>query len=326
MKTMLITGGLGFIGINAALRFEKDYKVILFDNLSKRAASDNLETYQKRFNVLVGDVSKYEDVMNVFNSYKIDIVIHLAAQTAVTKSILYPQLDFESNALGTFYLLEEIRQRGLDVKFIYASTNKVYGSLDQYKTWDKNKRYESINHFIGIKEEECLDFFTPYGCSKGAGDQYVRDYARIYGMRTYVIRQSCIYGKHQDGTEDQGWVAWFTKQALKKEPITIYGNGFQVRDLLYIDDLIDFYENLITNDIPSDVFNIGGGFDNSVSLMELIDLLNKKLLMDIEISFSEERQGDQKIFISNNSKAERLGWKVKTNIDTGLNKLIEYLK
>lgn len=324
---ILITGGLGFIGINTALRF-KDYDVTLLDNLSKPSAIKNYHKYQKDFKIIITDVKNPNSMIQACKNK--DVIVHLAAQTAVTKSIYDPLLDFESNCIGTFNILEAIRDNPNPPILIYASTNKVYGDLEDWFEFAKdNKRYiphHGHNQPIDLDEQQPLDFYSPYGCSKGAADQYVRDYARIYGLRTHVIRQSCIYGKHQDGTEDQGWVAWFARRALENKPITIFGDGFQVRDILYIDDLVDFYQILIENNIKSDVFNIGGGYDNSISLLELIDWLDTKLGAKIKTQFENERQGDQKIFISDNSKAESIGWKVKTDIETGLNKLIEYLK
>lgn len=326
---ILITGGLGFIGINTALRLKDKHEVTLLDNLSKPSSVENYHKYQANFKIIITDVKNYQSVKQACKNK--DFVIHLAAQTAVTKSIDNPLLDFESNCIGTFNILEAIRNSNISTRLIYASTNKVYGDLYHYG-FEKNdliKRYvfyDKILKDYSINERERLNFYSPYGCSKGSADQYVKDYARIYGLKTYVLRQSCIYGIHQDGTEDQGWVAWFVKQALNDNPITVFGDGYQVRDILYIDDLVDFYEIIIDNDIHEGIFNIGGGIRNSISLIQLIKFLESKLKKEIELKYSKERLGDQKLFISDNTKAEGIGWKVKTDIETGLDKLINYLR
>jgi CDP-paratose 2-epimerase len=313
MKTILITGGLGFIGINAALRFKDKYRVILFDSLIKKSSRENYKKFKNDFEIHPNCIEDKNDLDFVFKKSEIDICIHLAAQTAVTKSIEDPEHDFYTNVVGTFNLLECIREFNPDCKLIYASTNKVYGEL-RYIEYD-------------IDETESLDFYTPYGCSKGAADQYVIDYGRTYGLNTYVCRQSCIYGKYQDGTEDQGWVAWFVKQFIQKGELTIYGNGEQIRDLLYIDDLIDFYELLIQNDYIDRVFNIGGGQYNKISLLELIQWLENYFNYKIPVKHEEKRKGDQMQFVSENFRAYDTGWWTTTSIDKGLKKLlIEYLQ
>jgi CDP-paratose 2-epimerase len=324
---ILITGGLGFIGINTALRFAKNGNyVVLFDNLSKFSSASNLSFGRLlTHNVIIGDLRNYNDIYKVCKNCKFDIVFHFAAQTAVTLSIQDPLNDFQTNVVGTFNLLESMRKTCPQAKLIYSSTNKVYGDLSHKKIVEKEKKYDFEN-ITGINENEPLDFYSPYGCSKGAADQYVHDYSRTYNLDTSVIRQSCIYGQHQDGTEDQGWVAWFTKAFLEGTPITIYGNGKQVRDILYIDDLIDFYEILINKGRPGEIYNIGGGFYNSLSLLDLIDLLNNLIGFKPEIFFADKRAGDQKIFISNNDKAKNIGWYPKINILDGINKLIDYLR
>jgi CDP-paratose 2-epimerase len=319
---ILITGGLGFIGINTAVRFcRKGNKVVLFDNLSKQGSIKNYE-FAKLLGAetVIGDIRNYNDILNVCKNY-FDVVFHFAAQTAVTLSVSDPIADFQSNTMGTFYLLEAVRKTNPAAKIIYSSTNKVYGSLSDEKIIEHEKRY-NFSDRLGIDETQPLDFYSPYGCSKGAADQYVRDYSRTYFMNTITVRQSCIYGEHQDGTEDQGWVAWFIKAFLKSIPITIYGDGKQVRDILYVGDLVNFYEKLIYSKNFESVYNIGGGFSNSLSLIELIDILHEKINNFPIISFSEERIGDQKIFISDNTKARNLGWEPVIGIKKGLDKLI----
>ncbi len=328
---ILVTGGLGFIGINTAIRFAKnaDNKIVLFDNLSKIGSIKNISVAAQYNNIkiVMGDMRSYGDIDGLFNEHCFDVVFHFAAQTAVTISTDNPTLDFESNAVGTFNLLEVMRKRCHWAKLIYSSSNKVYGDLSNRILVATKNRYNFVDTLLGIDENEPLDFFSPYGCSKGCADQYVRDYARTYGLHTTVVRQSCIYGEYQDGTEDQGWVAWFIKAVINDIPITIYGDGKQVRDILYIDDLVDLYELIIEKGEAGEIYNAGGGVDNSISLLELIDILAKEFDKEIPVSFSKTRPGDQKIFISDNTKAEvELGWEIKTNKQNGLRKLIEYLK
>lgn len=325
---ILITGGLGFIGINTALRFANGNKVVLFDNLAKAGSPNNIK-HAKKHNceIVIGDIRNLNDVVKVYDRYTYDVIFHFAAQTAVTHSVTNPLLDFESNAVGSFYLLETMRTKCPGAKLIYACSNKVYGDLTHRPLMESENRYDFQDFIDGIDEDEPLDFYSPYGCSKGAADQYIRDYSRIYGLHTTVVRQSCIYGDYQDGTEDQGWVAWFVKAYLNDIPITIYGNGKQVRDILYIDDLVDFYQSVLATGPAGEVYNIGGGHCNTTSLLELIDTLDSKMTTNAKVSFDVERPGDQKIFISDNTKAEGLlGWSVKIDMDTGLDRLIAYLK
>lgn len=324
---ILITGGFGFIGTNALLRFmERGYQITIFDNLNKFGMFKYVEGILSNINFIKGDLRNKNDVEHMFIKNHFDAILHLGAQTAVTTSVINPTVDFETNAIGTFNVLEAVRKYCPHTKLIYSSTNKIYGALKRRKLVEEDTKYTFKDPIIGITEDEPLDFFSPYGCSKGAASQYVRDYARIYRLNTAIAIQSCIYGKHQDGTENQGWVAWFVKAFLHKYPITIYGDGKQVRDILYIDDLIDFYECLLKTDINGDIYNIGGGLNNSLSILELIKLLEKKLNKKVDLTFSDERPGDQKIFISDNTKAEKLGWKPKVDINRGLDKLIAYLK
>jgi CDP-paratose 2-epimerase len=263
----------------------------------------------------------------IFKSNNFDLIYHLGAQTAVTTSLTNPNMDFETNAIGTFNILECMREYCPKAKLIFSSTNKVYGNLNNRPLIENETRYTFKDDISGIGENENLDFYSPYGCSKGAADQYVRDYARIYGLHTVVIRQSCIYGIYQNGTEDQGWVAWFIKRFIEGGDITIFGDGKQVRDILYIDDLIDFYELISTKSNPGDVYNIGGGPNNTTSIIEIIDLLSDKINNDmVKIGYDKERDGDQKIFVSDNLKANSIGWTPKVGVNEGVDKLIKYLK
>jgi len=333
---ILITGGAGFIGCNAAKQFiDKGHEVSVLDNLSRRGSKDNLEWLKRqgKFKFINCDIRNYAKVKKIFapkglRGDGVDVVLHLAAQVTVTTSVLDPREDFQINALGTFNLLEAVRKNKLDPIFIYASTNKVYGGMTDIKVIERNGRYEYESLPEGISENRILDFHSPYGCSKGAADQYVRDYSRIYGLRTVVIRQSCIYGYRQFGVEDQGWVAWFTIAASLDKPITIYGDGKQVRGVLFIDDLVDAYEKAIDNIKTSSgkIYNIGGGPDNKMSLLELISFLEKFLDKKIKYSFSDWRPGDQPVFVSNIEKARQdLSWQPKINVETGVKKLSDWV-
>ncbi len=326
---VLITGGAGFIGTNCALRFaEEGHEVCVFDNLSRRGSAANIE-YLKQHGLkqfVYGDVRSYDDVLHTLRP-GFDVVIHLAAQVAVTTSVERPRHDFEVNALGTFNVLEGLRTACPDAFLIYASTNKVYGELSNIAVEERNGRYQFVDT-AGVSEAHPIDFHSPYGCSKGAADQYVRDYARIYGLRAVVFRQSCIYGPWQFGIEDQGWVAWFTIAAALGLPITIYGDGKQVRDVLYVDDLADVFRAAIANPEAAQgkIYNIGGGPENQISLLELLEKLRAMLGKDIEYSFGPWRPGDQKVFVCDISRVKaELRWEPQTTIDEGLEKLVKWV-
>jgi CDP-paratose 2-epimerase len=254
----------------------------------------------------------------------------MAAQVAVTTSVTDPRADFEANALGTFNVLEAVRvaARGRPA-FLYASTNKVYGGLDHLRVVRRQDRYAYEDLPSGVDELEPLDFHSPYGCSKGASDQYVLDYARIYGMRTVSFRQSCIYGTRQFGVEDQGWVAWFCIAAITGQPLTIYGDGRQVRDVLWVGDLIDCYRRSLEriDEVSGHAFNIGGGPENTLSLQELVEQLERRLGRRLEPAFSDWRPGDQRIFMADIGKAEGLlGWKPKVGVAEGLDRLLAWVE
>lgn len=333
MKKIFITGGAGFIGTNLALELlkNKENYVVIYDNLSRKGTEKNLQYLQEQkfenFEFIKGDIRDYKKLKEIVKDF--DIIFHLASQVAVTKSVEDPFEDFEINALGTLYLLETIRKNCPSAILIYSSTNKVYGELSHLKLREGKKRYYLIDKKNGIDEKESLDFHSPYGCSKGTADQYVRDYYRIYRIKTVVFRQSCIAGPFQYGNEDQGWVAHFIIKAIKGEKINIYGNGKQVRDILFISDLINAYQLSLKNieKCQGEIFNIGGGVKNTFSLLELIEFLEKKLNKKIEYEFFDWRPGDQKVFISNNKKFEKYtGWKVKINKKEGIEKLINWVK
>ena len=330
---ILITGGAGFIGINAAAYYLKlGHEVVVYDNFSRNGSSDNIKILKntkqgKDLGVIKGEIkSLSKQFINAVNES--DMVLHLAAQVAVTTSVLSPREDFEINALGTFNVLEAIRKSKNKPILLYTSTNKVYGGLEDLDIVEKPTRYEFKNLPNGVSEERCLDFHSPYGCSKGAADQYVRDYARIYGLDTIVFRQSCIYGPHQFGIEDQGWVAWFIIALTKNKKISIYGNGKQVRDLLYVDDLIMAYDLAIKNikNTKGKIYNIGGGYRNTMSIwLEFKPILEKLFKKKIDVRFSNWRPGDQPIFVSDIRKAKKdFGWEPKVNVEQGIRKLYDW--
>ncbi|PIR66427.1 MAG: CDP-paratose 2-epimerase [Parcubacteria group bacterium CG10_big_fil_rev_8_21_14_0_10_36_14] len=332
MSKILITGGAGFIGSNAAKKFILDgHDVVIFDNLCRVGVEKNLEWLKTfgQFKFIKGDVRNFEELSHLFSDYRFDVVLHLAAQVAVTSSVLNPREDFESNALGAFNLLEAVRISAQNPVIIYSSTNKVYGGMENEKIELSGDAYKLTDYPRGIKEEYPLDFHSPYGCSKGSADQYFRDYSRIFNLRTVVFRQSCIYGYRQFGKEDQGWVAWFIIVAMTDQPMMIYGDGFQVRDILFVDDLIRAYDMAIKNIniTAGQIYNIGGGVENSLSLVSFVRLLEEKMGTKLNFGHGEMRIGDQKIFISDNSKLKlNLGWEPITNYEDGIDILYKWIK
>lgn len=328
----LVIGGAGFIGSNLSERLLKAGKeVVVLDNFSRKGTRKNFEWLERNY----PEVELVEaDIRNEMDALESAVkgasnVYHLAAQVAVTTSVSDPRTDFEINALGTFNVLEAVRKANPKAFVVFSSTNKVYGSLDEEPVVLKGKRYYFKKLRKGVSEKMNLDFHSPYGCSKGVADQYVRDYSRIYGLKTVVFRQSCIYGPRQFGVEDQGWVAWFTIAAMLGKQITIYGNGKQVRDLLHSDDLIDAFLLAVKNQKKSSgkVYNIGGGYANSLSLLEFLAILEKELGRKIPLKYDEVRPGDQPIYISDNSLiGKELGWKPKTSTKKGLKQLVLWVK
>lgn len=332
MKNILITGGAGFIGSNLAKYFQElDYEVTIYDNLSRLGAKKNIDWLKKLFphiKIIIKDIRNYKDVYEAVKSK--DIIFHLAGQVAVTKSIEDPRADFEANALGTLNVLEAARIYGSKPIIVYASTNKVYGGMEYIKIIKDGKRYKYKDLPYGIPESMNLDFHSPYGCSKGVGDQYVRDYERIYQIPTVVFRQSCIYGPRQFGIEDQGWLAWFILAITFTNPITIYGDGRQVRDILYIDDLVKAYWYAIKKiDIArGKIYNVGGGIKNSIAVWtELEPILEKLFNKKISPHFATWRPGDQKVYISDIRKiASELGWKPMISSKYGIEKLFSWVQ
>jgi len=331
---IVITGGAGFIGSNAvAFYLAKKADVVIFDNLSRKNTDKNLAWLRSlggKLTFIKGDLRKTADVGKLIGFLeRADMVLHLAAQVAVTTSVQNPREDFEINALGTFNLLEAMRAAKSKAKLIYASTNKVYGGMEDVRVVEKNTRYEYADLPLGASEERVLDFHSPYGCSKGAADQYVHDYGRIYGLDTVVMRQSCIYGPRQFGVEDQGWVAWFIIATALGKKLAIYGDGKQVRDLLYIDDLIRAYDMAFGAGVKTrgSIYNIGGGPENTLSVWkEFGPMLEKLFGKKLPVTHEDWRPGDQKIFVADIRKAKRdFGWEPKVSVPTGVAKLHDWV-
>ena len=328
-RTFLITGGAGFIGSNYAHRLiKRGENVVILDNLSRKGAKENLNWLEQSFGkeafiFIQGDIRNRDELINASKSA--EIIVHLAAQVAVTSSIANPRTDFEINALGTFNVLEAAKNSKKQPLVLYASTNKVYGGMEDLKIREEEMRYSFIDLPLGIGEDRPIDFHSPYGCSKGCADQYVRDFARIYHLPTVVFRQSCIYGPRQFGIEDQGWVAWFIIAAQLGKPLSIYGDGKQVRDLLFIDDLLDVYDAAVEKNklCTGQIFNIGGGINHTISIWkEFQPLMERILRREVPYQVYDWRQGDQKVYISDIRKAENaLQWSLKVNIDEGMNRL-----
>lgn len=333
MSTYLVTGGAGFIGCNYVDRLvSRGDRVIVYDNLSRRGTEANVawlraEHGAASFRLVVGDVRDAPKLGAAARG--VDVILHLAGQTAVTTSVKDPRSDFEHNVLGTFNALEAAR--GVDPKpiFIYSSTNKVYGDMEDIGVVEKDTRYAYEDHPRGISEARPLDFHSPYGCSKGAGDQYVRDYWRVYDLPTVVFRQSCIYGPRQMGVEDQGWVAWFIIAAVTGKPITIYGDGKQVRDLLYVDDLLDAFDAAVDQiDVAAgQVYNVGGGPDQTMSVWsEFGPLLEDMTGRRVEVRNEDWRPGDQLVYVSDVGKAkEELGWRPRIQVTPGIRRLYDWI-
>jgi CDP-paratose 2-epimerase len=330
MKKLVITGGAGFIGCHAAAHFRRaGASVVVVDNLSRWGTEANLAWLREQGveDFIRADVTDADAMNELMTRHAdADAVLHLAAQVAVTSSVADPRADFEANALGTLNVLEAVRiaARGRPA-FLYASTNKVYGRLDSIRVLRRQDRYVYEDLPRGVDEFEPLDFHSPYGCSKGASEQYVLDYARMYNMRTVSFRQSCIYGTRQFGMEDQGWVAWFCIAALTGQPFTIYGDGRQVRDVLWVGDLMECYERSLEriDEVSGHAFNIGGGLENTLSLLELVKRLEQRLGRRLEPAFADWRPGDQRLFVADIAKAEGLlGWTPKVGVTEGLDRLL----
>jgi len=334
----LITGGCGFLGSNIASEIlRQGHELIIFDSLYRFGSYQNKEWLESQgeFVFIHGDIRNINDVDKTIKIYKPDIIYHLAGQVAMTTSIEDPRKDFEVNVIGSFNLLESVRINSPETVIIYSSTNKVYGDLEQYNYDETESRYKCIEKPNGFDENTQLDFHSPYGTSKGSADQYMLDYSRIYGLNTVVFRHSSMYGGRQFATFDQGWLGWFTQKAVEikqnklKEPFTVSGNGKQVRDLLYASDCVALYlkaSEKIDN-IKGQAFNIGGGMENSSSILELFNFLESEL--DIKMNYTQlpPRESDQKVFVADISKAKELiGWEPKVSKEEGIRKMIEWVK
>jgi CDP-paratose 2-epimerase len=329
----LITGGCGFVGSNLALEvLKRNEELFVLDNLYRNGSAVNLEFLKKNGNFVYYpyDIRNINDVETVIQGVKPDYIFHLAGQVAMTTSITNPRLDFETNALGTFNILDTVRKHSPESIVLYSSTNKVYGDFENFTFEENSTRYVCKEFPDGFPESIPLDFHSPYGCSKGAADQYLLDFHRMYGLKTIVFRHSSMYGSHQYATYDQGWIGWFCQKALEiknqcaQEPFAVSGTGKQVRDVLYSADIVNLY--FLTKDCANaygEVFNIGGGKENSLSLLELFNLLENKL--DIKMSYTKLawRSSDQKVFIADNSKINAAtGWKPKMSFKAGIEDVI----
>lgn len=331
---ILITGGAGFIGSNVAIRLlEEGHTVILYDNLSRAGSEGNFreisDTYGCQVRLIEADVLDEQRLEAAVAGCS--RVFHFAAQVAVTTSLEDPVRDFEINARGTLNLLEAIRENGRRIPLLFTSTNKVYGDLTDLDLILNNGRYApegNGGYPGGIDEDRSIDFHSPYGCSKGAADQYVLDYARTYGLQTVVFRMSCIYGPHQFGTEDQGWVAHFLLQAMRGEPVTLYGDGRQVRDVLFIDDLVEamLLAQMHIGVISGRAFNIGGGPSNAISLLDLTEMIGRIRGERMDVRFSNWRLADQRYYVSNISRfMVETGWVPAVPVRQGVERLHRWL-
>lgn len=331
-NNILITGGAGFIGINLAEHLARiGCKISILDNFSRKGTRENILWLKQAYpaiEIIEGDIRSARECEQAVVGK--NFIIHLAAQVAVTTSVINPREDFEINALGTFNVLEAMRNKAPEAGLIYASTNKVYGGMENIHISESEARYYYSDFPGGIPESETLDFHSPYGCSKGAADQYVRDYNRIYGLKTVVFRQSCIYGPHQFGLEDQGWVAWFIIASILAKPMTIYGDGKQVRDILCIHDLVRAYEIAMKqiDTVAGKIYNVGGGPDNTLAIWsEFRPLLEKLLGRNITIKQSDWRPGDQKVYVSDITKINaELAWKPEIGVEEGITQLFSWVQ
>ena len=334
-RPVLITGGCGFIGCNLADRLASEgMNVLILDNLGRAGVRENAQwlksRHGERVRISVGDVR--DPIPVICAVREAQAVLHLAAQVAVTSSVENPLDDFEINARGTINVLEALRLHNPDAPLIFASTNKVYGRLiDETQIERTRLRYIPRDRRLaaGITASTPLDFYSPYGCSKGAADQYVRDYTRVFGLRTAVMRMSCIYGPRQYGNEDQGWIAHFVLSALRGETLTIYGDGFQVRDALFVSDAVEAWIAVLRDIdvVRGCFFNLGGGLENSISLLELIQLIARFTGNNVRYSFADWRPGDQPWYVTDNSAlSSTVGWQPKIGLETGLTLLREWLQ
>jgi CDP-paratose 2-epimerase len=337
MKKYLITGGCGFLGSNIAAEIIRNgQKLSIIDNLSRHGSTENLRWLQEqgKFNFSKIDIRSSEDVNDLIAEFNPDVVFHLAGQVAMTTSIENPRLDFEINALGTFNLLEAVRSHCEKASVIYSSTNKVYGDLEHLHYQELNKRYKLRDYEFGLPETIGLDFHSPYGCSKGSADQYMLDFGRIYGIKTAVFRHSSMYGGRQYSTTDQGWVGWFCGEALRQasgdsRPFTISGDGKQVRDVLNAEDMVALYLSAAHNidRIAGNAFNVGGGNENSLSILELLDMLESIIGIKLNKQHIAPRESDQRVFVADLTKIKSmLSWSPKITKEEGVRRMVNWVQ
>lgn len=334
----LVTGGCGFLGSNISSEIlRQGHELVVFDSLYRFGSYQNLEWLQGQgqFDFIHGDIRNTNDVEKVISSHKPDVIYHLAGQVAMTTSIEDPRRDFEVNVCGSFNLLNAVRLYSPESAVIYSSTNKVYGDLEQFGYRETDTRYECVDMPNGFDESVNLDFHSPYGTSKGSADQYMLDFARIYGLKTAVFRHSSMFGGRQFATVDQGWLGWFTQKAIEiknctaKDPFTISGNGKQVRDLLYASDCVSLYLKAAEKieDIKGQAFNVGGGIENSSSLLELFDFLEQELNITMHYDQLPPRESDQRFFVADIEKVKALtGWEPKVGKEEGVKKMIQWVE
>jgi CDP-paratose 2-epimerase len=333
----LVTGGCGFVGSNLAAEvLRRGEELYVLDNLYRFGSADNLNwlRQQGEFKYYPYDIRNINDVETVIKEVQPDYIFHLAGQVAMTTSIANPRLDFEINALGTFNLLDSVRKYCPKAVVMYSSTNKVFGDFEHLHFTETESRYICDEYPNGFPSDMTLDFHSPYGCSKGCADQYLLDFHRIFGIKTIVFRHSSMYGVNQHATFDQGWIGWFCQQALeikanpKREPFTISGTGKQVRDVLYNEDIVNLY--FMAKDCEAaygQVFAIGGGIDNSLSLLELFQMLEKKLDIKMEYKQLPWRESDQKVFVADIEKAKRIiRWDPKVSAEDGISRMLDWLR
>jgi len=334
-RPVLITGGCGFIGCNLADRLAAGgSNILIIDNLARAGVRENAQwlksRHGERVRIAISDIRDPIPVIDAVREAR--AVLHLAAQVAVTSSVDNPLDDFEINARGTVNVLEAVRLHNPEAPLILASTNKVYGRLiEQTELARVDLRYmpKDPSLAVGVPASAPLDFYSPYGCSKGAADQYVRDYSRVFGLRTAVMRMSCVYGPRQFGNEDQGWIAHFVRAALSREALTIYGNGYQVRDALFVSDAVEAWIAILRAiDVTSGcTFNLGGGLANSVSLLELIALISRLTGNDISYEFADWRPGDQPWYVTDiRALSSAVGWHPRVSLEDGLILLQDWLR
>jgi len=333
----LITGGCGFIGSNLAKKvLEQGQELFIMDNLFREGSNENLEWLKSfgKFKFYPYDIRNTNDVETLIKEVKPDVVFHLAGQVAMTTSINNPRLDFETNCIGTFNLLDAIKKYSPYSIIMYSSTNKVYGDFSELNFIETDKRYQCKEYPDGISESYPLNFHSPYGCSKGSADQYLLDFHRIYDLQTIVFRHSSMYGGNQNSTIDQGWVGWFIKKAieiklgLNESKFTISGNGKQVRDVLHVDDVADLYFDSVSHisTLKGNVFNIGGGISKSLSLLELFTILENQLNIKMSYTQLDWRESDQLVFVADTQKINSMiKWEAKINPEDGIKRFIKWI-